>query len=151
MFFYWSAQKMTKRQTLRKFLHLELFRWDLQCNLTLSHFLGRNSQNNRPEYIMMKCVSVCLSRKSITSHFRAERWRREVSSPLGLAGRRPALALWCRWLWWWWWSLQWWRWSTWSDRWCRWSGGSLAQAWVKSRLLRCKHLLHGHWTIWLSS
>ena len=35
---------------------------------------------------MMKCVSVCLSRKIITSHFRAEHWRREVSSPLGLAG-----------------------------------------------------------------
>ena len=39
---------------------------------------------------MMKCV--CLSRKIITSHFRAERRRREVSRPLGLAGRRPALA-----------------------------------------------------------
>ena len=36
--------------------------------------------------------SVCVSRKIITSHFRAERRRREVSSPLGLAGRRPALA-----------------------------------------------------------
>ena len=36
-------------------------------------------------YIMMKCVSVCLSRIIITSHFRAERWRCEVSSPLGLA------------------------------------------------------------------
>ena len=28
---------------------------------------------------MMKCVSVCVSRKIITSHFRAERRRREVS------------------------------------------------------------------------
>ena len=28
-FFYWSALKMTKCQTLRKFWHLELFRWDL--------------------------------------------------------------------------------------------------------------------------
>ena len=43
-------------------------------------------------YIMMKCVFVCLSRKMITTHFRAERWRREVSRTLGLAGRRPALA-----------------------------------------------------------
>ena len=45
-------------------------------------------------YIMMKCVSVCLSRIIITSHFRAERWRREVSCLLGLAGIRPALASW---------------------------------------------------------
>ena len=52
-----------------------------------------NGDDDGDIYIMMKCVSVCLSRKSITSHFRAERWRREVSSPLGLAGRRPALAL----------------------------------------------------------
>ena len=37
-------------------------------------------------YIMMKCLSVCASRKIITSHFRAERRRREVSSLLGLAG-----------------------------------------------------------------
>ena len=43
-------------------------------------------------YIMMKCVSVCVSRKIITSHFRADHWRREVSCPLGLAGRKPALA-----------------------------------------------------------
>ena len=34
---------------------------------------------------MMKCVfvCVCVSQKIITSHFRAERRRREVSSPLG--------------------------------------------------------------------
>ena len=37
-FFYWSTLKMTKCQTLRKFWHLELFRWDLLCNPTLSHF-----------------------------------------------------------------------------------------------------------------
>ena len=43
-------------------------------------------------YIMMKCLSVCLSRKMIASHFRAERRRRDVSGPLSLAGRRPALA-----------------------------------------------------------
>jgi len=43
VFFYWSALKMTKCQTLRKFWHLELFRWDLLCNLTLSSFLGRTS------------------------------------------------------------------------------------------------------------
>ena len=29
VFFYWSALKMTKCQTLRKFWHIELFRWDL--------------------------------------------------------------------------------------------------------------------------
>ena len=34
-FFYWSALKMTKCQTLREFWHLRLFRWDLLCNLTL--------------------------------------------------------------------------------------------------------------------
>ena len=44
--FYWSALKMTKHQTLRKFWHflnffltLELFLWDLWdllCNMTLS-------------------------------------------------------------------------------------------------------------------
>ena len=43
-FFYWSAQKTTKCQTLTKFWHLELFWWDLLCNLTLSHFLGRTSK-----------------------------------------------------------------------------------------------------------
>ena len=43
-------------------------------------------------YIMMQCVSVCLSRKIITFHFRGERRRRKVSGPLGLAGRGPALA-----------------------------------------------------------
>ena len=36
-------------------------------------------------YIMMQCLCVCLSQKIITSHFRAERRRREVSRPLGLA------------------------------------------------------------------
>ena len=35
---------------------------------------------------MMKCVFVCVSRKIITSHSRAERRRCEVSRPLGLAG-----------------------------------------------------------------
>ena len=39
--FYWSALKMTKCQTLRKFWHLELFWWDLLCNLTLRTFRGR--------------------------------------------------------------------------------------------------------------
>ena len=34
-------------------------------------------------YIMMKCLSVCASRKIITSHFRAECHRREVSRLLG--------------------------------------------------------------------
>ena len=43
-FFYCSALKMTKCQTHWKIWHLELFWWDLQCNLTLSHFLGRNSK-----------------------------------------------------------------------------------------------------------
>ena len=55
-------------------------------------FDSDNDDDGGDIYIMMKCVSVCLSRKIITSHFRAERWRREVSSPLGLVGRRPALA-----------------------------------------------------------
>ena len=31
---------MTKCQALRKFWHLELFWWELLCNLTLNHFLG---------------------------------------------------------------------------------------------------------------
>ena len=50
---------------------------------------GDDDGDDDDMYIMMKCVCVCLSRKIITSHFRAERRRREVSSPLG---RRPALA-----------------------------------------------------------
>ena len=37
-------------------------------------------------------VSVCVSRKMITFPSRAERQRREARRPLGLAGRRPALA-----------------------------------------------------------
>ena len=49
-FFNWSPLKMTKCQTHWKIWHLELFWWDLQCNLTLSHFLGRNSQKNHPVY-----------------------------------------------------------------------------------------------------
>ena len=51
-----------------------------------------NDDDDGDIYIMMKCVSVCLSRKIISSDFRAERRRHKVSSPLGLAGRRPALA-----------------------------------------------------------
>ena len=43
-FFDCSALKMPKCQTHWKIWHLELFWWDLQCNLTLSHFLGRNSK-----------------------------------------------------------------------------------------------------------
>ena len=43
-------------------------------------------------YIYYDEVCVCLSRKIITSHFRAERPKRKVSRPLGLAGRRLALA-----------------------------------------------------------
>ena len=39
-------------------------------------------------YIMMQCMS----QKIITSNFRAERRRCEVSRLLGLTGRRPALA-----------------------------------------------------------
>ena len=44
-------------------------------------------------YIYYDEVSVCVSRKMITSHFQAERPRREMSRLLGLAGRGPALAL----------------------------------------------------------
>ena len=51
--------------------------------------VDKDDGNNDDIYIMMKCVFVCLSQKMITSHFRAER---EVSSVLGLADRRPALA-----------------------------------------------------------
>ena len=47
-FFDCSALKMPKCQTHWKIWHLELFWWDLQCNMTLSHFLGRNSQKNHP-------------------------------------------------------------------------------------------------------
>ena len=43
-------------------------------------------------YIMIHCLCVCLSRKIITSHFRAERQRRKLSRPLGLSGHRPAFA-----------------------------------------------------------
>ena len=35
-FFDWSALKITKCQTLGKFWHLEICRWDLLCNLTLT-------------------------------------------------------------------------------------------------------------------
>ena len=51
-----------------------------------------NDDDDGDIYIMMKCVSVCLSQKIISSHFRAERRRRKGSGQLGLAGRRPALA-----------------------------------------------------------
>ena len=43
-------------------------------------------------YIMMQCLFLCVSRKIITSNFQAERRRREVSRPLGLAGCSLALA-----------------------------------------------------------
>ena len=35
-------------ETLRKFWHLELFRWDLKCKLPLCHFQGRTSKKNHP-------------------------------------------------------------------------------------------------------
>jgi len=58
VFFYWSALKMTKYQTLRIFWHLELFRWDLLCNLTLSNSLGRASNKTRCRTVTKggKCV-----------------------------------------------------------------------------------------------
>ena len=37
-FFNCFARKMTKCQTLRKFWHIELFRWDFLCNQTLTTF-----------------------------------------------------------------------------------------------------------------
>ena len=43
-------------------------------------------------YIYYDEVCVCLSRKIITSHIRADRRRCEVSRLLGLVSRRPALA-----------------------------------------------------------
>ena len=39
-----------------------------------------SGEHNDDDY-MIKCLFVCLSQKIITSHFRAERWRREVSRP----------------------------------------------------------------------
>ena len=51
-----------------------------------------NDDDDGDIYIMMKCVSVCLSQKIISSHFRAERQRRKVSGLQGLAGCRLALA-----------------------------------------------------------
>ena len=47
---------------------------------------------NAEDMIYILWWSVCLSRKMITSHFQAERQRREVSCTLGLAGCKPALA-----------------------------------------------------------
>ena len=43
-------------------------------------------------YIYYDEVCVCVSQKIITSYSRAERQRRKASRPLGLTGRRPALA-----------------------------------------------------------
>ena len=48
VFFYWSALKMTKCQTLRKFWHSELFWWDLLCNLTLRDFRGGGRVKKTP-------------------------------------------------------------------------------------------------------
>ena len=47
---------MTKCQTLRKFWHLELFRWDLLCNLTRNHFLGRTSKKTPCRTICSCCT-----------------------------------------------------------------------------------------------
>ena len=41
---------MTKCQTHRKFLHLELFQWDLLCNLTLRTFWG-GTVKSHPAYM----------------------------------------------------------------------------------------------------
>ena len=67
--FYWSALKMTKCQTLKKFWHLELFWWDLLCNLTLCHFLGRTGQKNHPVCIIQSsCIKTEMEvKKSLTN------------------------------------------------------------------------------------
>ena len=62
------------------------------CYVAFSHFWRQHWCWQWWWYIYYDAVCACLSRKIITSHFRAERRRREVSRPLGLAGRRPALA-----------------------------------------------------------
>ena len=52
---------MTKCQTHWKIWHLELFWWDLQCNLTLSHFLGRTvKKTTLYEYLSKKVRNFAL-------------------------------------------------------------------------------------------
>ena len=71
--------------------HLPLPRLPLQCPPTI--WSSRSYHRDGVMiYIYYDEVCVCLSRKISTSHFQAERRRREVSRLLGLAGRRPALA-----------------------------------------------------------
>ena len=63
--------------------------WEMVC---LSDDHDDDDDDDDDIYIYYDGVSVCLSRKIITSHFQAERQRREASRPLGLANHRPALA-----------------------------------------------------------
>ena len=53
---------------------------------------GDDDDDDDDIYIYYDEVCVCLSRKIITSHIRADRRRCEVSRLLGLVSRRPALA-----------------------------------------------------------
>ena len=74
-FFYWSALKKTKYQTLRKFLHLELFWRDLHviCWHT-SHCLGRTSQKNHPvQYMFLlmaspRSATICLALRLVPEY-----------------------------------------------------------------------------------
>ena len=85
---------MTKCQARRKFWHLELFWWDLLCNLTLSHFLGRTSKKppcmiSHQWYDIFNTMTIHLqgvgqsssSVRSGQSNLVSQRWEKSIQAP----------------------------------------------------------------------
>ena len=79
--------KKSKKSKVRVTKNLKIFM--IMAMMMISRW---NNDDDDDEDICILWWSVCLSQKMITSNFRAERQRREVSCPLGLAGRRLVLA-----------------------------------------------------------
>ena len=84
-----SAKKLwiqlSECQTLRKFVHLELFSWDLLCNLTLGHFEGRTTLYMQDFHAW---IAICDIFISIGPWFKTWRWH-----------ANPWLQIWWTYIW----------------------------------------------------
>ena len=89
---YWPSEKIQHSSPSSKFFtdHKEERGASAAGGGLLKCTPAKGGDDDDDDYIMMQCLCVCLSRKIITSHFRAERQRRKVSGLLDLAGRRPS-------------------------------------------------------------
>ena len=77
--------QLSECQTLRKFVHLELFSWDLLCNLTLGHFEGRTTLYMQDFHAW---IAICDIFISIGPWFKTWRWH-----------ANPWLQIWWTYIW----------------------------------------------------